>query len=130
MASWIPVSSRALALVAAGGLAGTLARYLVSLQATRGAFPWGTTIVNLTGSFALGLFMFTAAAKGNATADLRLFFAVGFLGAYTTMSAFAYETVVFMLAGDWRSAALGFVLNPFLCVAGALAGRATALALA
>lgn len=60
--------------------------------------------------------------------DARLLLGVGFLGALTTMSAFAAETVAFLDAGDWRRAALAVLANPVLSVAaawlGMLAGRA------
>jgi fluoride exporter len=82
-------------LVGVGGLLGTEARYLVglSLAALLGtAFPYGTLAVNLTGSFVVGLLVGLGDARGLAS-EARLFLVTGFLGGYTTFSAFSVETV-------------------------------------
>ncbi|MHB8606034.1 MAG: fluoride efflux transporter CrcB [Thermoplasmatota archaeon] len=120
------LTARALLLVATGGVLGALARYLVAGYATRGSFPWGTALVNVTGSLAIGLFLFGGTAKGYFGPDARVFFAVGFLGAYTTMSTFTYETVAMMEDGEWGRAAGNFLLNPVLCLAGCYLGRGLA----
>jgi len=102
--------------LAAGGAAGALGRYVVSgwVQQWAGAgFPWGTVAVNLIGSFALG-FVVQASLLGGWSSELRLFVAVGFLGAFTTFSTFAYEALELLRAGQsWE--ALGYVaLNVLL----------------
>ena len=82
-------------LVGLGGAIGSIARYLVgvALVALLGpAFPWGTLAVNVFGSFAAGALVGTADARGLATST-RLFAMTGFLGGFTTFSAFAAETV-------------------------------------
>jgi CrcB protein len=84
-----------LLLVALGGAVGSNARYLVGtwLAALLGAtFPWGTLAVNLTGSFTAGLILGIADARGLA-AGARLLLVTGFLGGYTTFSAFSVESV-------------------------------------
>lgn len=91
-------------LVSAGGLLGANARYLLGVwiaqkTAEKTTFPWGTVLINLTGSFALGLFM-TLALRHQWSDGWRLFFAVGFLGAYTTFSTFEYESIRLLMSGD------------------------------
>ena len=116
-------------LVAAGAVVGGLARWIVSALLPRAAFPWGTMTVNVVGCFLLGVFVYGAFLHGWAGVDTRLLVAVGALGAFTTMSAFAIETVAFLEAGAWRQAALVVLVNPVLSVAAAWLGRAVGLAL-
>ncbi len=83
------------ALVAFGGAVGSVARYLVgtALVAMLGpAFPWGTLTVNVTGAFAAGVLLGVGDARGVPDAT-RLLLLTGFLGGYTTFSAFAVETM-------------------------------------
>lgn len=80
---------RDLLLVAAGGALGALLRFAASSIAPRVAFPWATLAVNLVGSFVLG-YVFLDHGMDHGP---RLFFAVGFLGAFTTLSTFSVETV-------------------------------------
>jgi CrcB protein len=85
-----------------GGFLGANARYLLAGWATRQfgfAFPYGTFIINISGSFILGLFM-TVLQPRFLSPYYRLFFAVGFLGAYTTFSTFTYETLLLMQNGQ------------------------------
>jgi len=88
--------------VAAGGALGALGRYLVAgfVQELSGvSFPWGTVAVNLLGSFALG-FVIQASLLGGWSGEARLFVAVGFLGAFTTFSTFAFETLELLRSGQ------------------------------
>lgn len=82
--------------VALGGAAGACARYLVGNVAARfGEFPFGTLIVNVTGSLALGLIAgLLTLQEVTSSEPLRLGLGVGFLGAYTTFSTFAVDTVM------------------------------------
>lgn len=87
-------------LVALGGAIGASARYLFGmwLQMRLGSdFPWGTFVINVTGSFLIGLVLGLVNA-GTLSAEARLFLAVGVLGGYTTFSSFSYETLE--LLGD------------------------------
>lgn len=119
---------RAGLLVASGAVGGALARWIAGAYLTRD-FPWGTVFVNVAGSFLIGVFMFGGIAKGWFGADARAFFAIGFLGAFTTMSSFAYDTIGFVEEGDWGRAALAVVGNPVLSLAAAWLGRAVAYAM-
>ena len=88
---------KAILAVGAGGALGAMARYLVFVLATRlfGLnFPYGTIIVNVAGSLLLGVLIEALALRWNITAELRLFLVVGFLGAFTTFSAFSMDFVV------------------------------------
>jgi fluoride exporter len=83
--------------VMAGGSLGALSRYGVSLLAATlfgNRFPWGTLIVNLSGCFLIGL-SFALADRGSTIMNpsARLFFVAGYLGALTTFSTYALETV-------------------------------------
>ncbi|RMH21575.1 MAG: fluoride efflux transporter CrcB [Gemmatimonadetes bacterium] len=92
--------------VTLGGAFGALARYAVSgwVQDTvHSTFPWGTLVVNLTGSFLLGFGMRAMEALPVA-AGTRALLTIGFLGAFTTFSTFSYETVALIRDGDWGRA--------------------------
>ena len=83
-------------LISIGAVLGANARYLVSLWAAGrfGAdFPYGTLIVNVTGSFALGLLAGLLAGRVSLPEELRFLLGIGFLGAYTTFSTFSVETM-------------------------------------
>jgi fluoride exporter len=101
----------ALGAMALGGGLGTAARYGVAqvIHATPGSFPWPTFWTNLSGSFALGVFLAVVLQHFPPRRYLRPFVAVGFLGAYTTYSTFAVETV--LLVRDGRAVlGLGYAL--------------------
>jgi len=94
------------AVIAAGGALGALARYGIArlVEVTPDGFPWATFWTNLSGAFVLGFFMTLVLERLRPTRYLRPFFAVGFLGAYTTFSTLAVETVLLVKDGH---AALG-----------------------
>ena len=82
--------------VGLGGFLGANARYLLGgyISERWGAiFPYGTFVINITGSFILGFFMAYAQERPWVAPGARLLFAVGFVGAYTTFSTFEYETM-------------------------------------
>ena len=93
--------------VAAGSVAGGVARYLVALLFATGAgFPWATLFVNVTGSFIIGFYATSSGSDGHmpATVQQRLFVMTGFCGGYTTFSAFSLETLMLVRAGMARPA--------------------------
>jgi CrcB protein len=92
--------------IALGGALGAPARYEVAqlVPVTPGSFPWATFWTNLSGAFVLGVFLTLVIDRVPPTRLLRPFFAVGFLGAYTTFSTLAVETATLVKIGD---AALG-----------------------
>ena len=82
-----------LVLVGVGGAFGSIARYLIALAVgTLPGFPFGTLAVNLTGSFVAGVLVGLGDARGLAN-PARLLLVTGFLGGYTTFSAFGVETI-------------------------------------
>ncbi len=111
-------------LVFLGGGLGANARYwLGSYIAGRwGAiFPWGTTIINVTGSLIIGLFM-AMMLKLDWHPSWRLFFAVGVLGGYTTFSTFSYEAVELVQQGSYGMALQYMLFNVTLSVCGCWLG--------
>jgi len=96
-----------IAFITLGGIVGTLARYFVGawLQGNV-AFPRGTLLINITGSFVLGFVMRLATGSTLMTPEMRGALTVGFCGAFTTMSTFSYETVALMTDGEYLRAGL------------------------
>jgi len=95
--------------VALGGAIGSVARYLLGgwFAARFGAaFPYGTFVINVTGSFIIGLFLAYAQDRVSLSPYWRLFFAVGFVGGYTTFSTFEYESVRLFQDGEMLLGAL------------------------
>jgi len=124
-------SIAAVLLVAAGGAAGSVARYLASLAALgiSTTFPWGTLGVNVVGSFALGVVL-GALPAGTAG---RLLLGTGFCGGFTTFSAFSAE-VVALAEGGAAGRAAGYAaasvaLGVAAAAAGAVVGRTAVRAL-
>lgn len=107
-------------LIVIGAAFGATARYLLAqwVAARWGtSFPYGTLLINLTGSFLLGL-VYTVIAQSNpAIAPFaRAFFGVGLLGGYTTFSSFSYETSQLFLEGN----VVGAIVNPLVSVLGGI----------
>ncbi len=101
-------------LVMAGGSLGALSRYLISLLAVSlfgTGFPWGTLIVNHLGCLLIGFLLTLAERNLLIGPSLRLFMVTGFLGAMTTFSTYAWESVRAVGAGDVRLAGTNFVVN-------------------
>ena len=116
--------------IAFGSALGGVSRFLLGSLVQRAAgpgFPIGTLVVNLTGSFLLGVLLRGGFGAGGLSPELRAMLTVGFCGGYTTFSAFSYETVALVNQGAWGRAA-GYVLSSLgLSLAatalGLLAGR-------
>lgn len=110
---------------------GSVLRYAVAgitqrLYSTGGSaavsFPVGTLVVNVTGSFLIGLLMGLAESRAVLTAETRLLLVTGLLGGYTTFSAFSLETLMLFRAGQTGTALSSVVLQVLLGVAAAFAG--------
>lgn len=109
------ISVQRILLIAAGAALGANARYLVGLWMAHrmgpgATFPYGTLFVNLTGSLILG-FLVAWGARGGVNAQLRLFFGVGFLGAYTTFSSFSVESIQLWRTGQQGHSLFNLLLN-------------------
>ncbi len=114
-------------LVAAGGAIGSVARYLLGgwFAARFGAaFPYGTFVINVTGSFIIGVFLAFAQERVWLSPYWRLFFAVGFVGGYTTFSTFEYESVRLIQDGEMLLGAAYLVGSVVTGAIGAVAGLA------
>jgi CrcB protein len=114
--------------IAVAGAIGAPARYLVerALSAwSRTRFPFGTFVVNVTGSFVLGLVVGFGLYHAFASTP-RTLIGTGFCGAYTTFSAFAYETVVLAEARASRAALANLALGAVVPTLAAGAGMALA----
>ena len=84
---------RLVALVAAGGAIGAVGRYALQQWLPTDTLPWGTMTANLAGSLLLGILLGAAAAGATVSDEAILLFGTGVLGAFTTMSAFAVDTI-------------------------------------
>ena len=101
-------------LVMFGGCIGAACRYGTNLLAVRlwgSGFPWGTLVVNMVGCLLIGLAFGLAERASWVTPSVRLFFVTGFLGALTTFSSFAVETVNTANSGSSHLAVVNFVAN-------------------
>ncbi len=108
-----------------GGFLGANSRYLLSTWIAKSidaTLPWGTLVVNITGSMLIGAFLLWISERVLVSPDLRLLVAVGFCGSYTTFSSFAYETVVLFEQGHWLDAAGSILLNNVLALTAVLLG--------
>ncbi|ABI39039.1 MULTISPECIES: fluoride efflux transporter CrcB [Shewanella] len=107
-----------LLLVALGGSIGAVFRYLISIfmiQVFGSSFPFGTLLVNVLGSFLMGV-IYALGQMSHISPELKALIGVGLLGALTTFSTFSNETLLLMQEGDWLKAALNVVLNLSLCL--------------
>jgi CrcB protein len=104
-----------------------LARFAAKVISTD--FPYGTLIINVTGSFILGLFMIWTTERVLADVRWRWLIAIGFCGSYTTFSSYAFETIANMEQGHWMIFLLNIVSNNLLCLLAVIAGAAIARAL-
>jgi len=101
-------------IIGIGGFLGAVARYAVALWIGRqwiSSFPMGTFIINVSGSFLIGLLMALFTERFLVSPQWRLLLVVGFLGAYTTFSTFEYETGALLKDGEWLMAMLNVVLS-------------------
>lgn len=101
-------------LVGLAGAFGAMSRYGVGLLAQRTLgthFAYGTLLVNVVGCLLLGLLLEIERSTQLVAPSLRLLFAVGFLGAFTTFSAFGYETVRYLQTGETALAVLNVTAN-------------------
>ncbi len=114
-------------LVFVGGGLGASLRHTVNMISARGlgtAFPWGTFIINISGSLVMGLIAGYLAFKGEASQPWRLFLMTGILGGYTTFSAFSLDAALLYERGEIGSALFYVLGSVLLSIAGLFAGLA------
>jgi len=118
-----------LLVISIGAIFGANARWVISRFAAKilgPVFPYGTLFINVAGSFIVGFFMIWSTQRVLLDPRWRLLIVVGFCGAFTTFSSFAYETMVYFEQGQWILLFTNFLSNNLLCLAAALAGMALA----
>lgn len=114
-------------LVFVGGGIGASLRHAVNMLTARGlgtAFPWGTFIINISGSLVMGLIAGYLAFRGEASQPWRLFLMTGILGGYTTFSAFSLDAALLYERGEIASALFYVLGSVVLSIAGLFAGLA------
>ena len=114
--------------IAIGGALGSVARFWFSGVVARQfgeTFPWGTLLVNVTGSFAIGFFATLTSPDGRwlAPAGVRQFFMLGVCGGYTTFSSFSLQTLSLAEDGEWLYAGANVVLSVVSCLAAVWLGH-------
>lgn len=115
--------------ISLGAILGANARYLLSRYAARflgPLFPYGTLFINVTGSLVVGFFMIWASERVLLDPRWRLLVVIGFAGAFTTFSSYAFETMAYFEQGQWGLVLTNIFSNNLLCLAAALAGMALA----
>jgi len=111
--------------VAGGGALGSVARYLVGVGSTKlfgVAFPWGTLIINIAGSFLIGVFVEMFALKWDLPQTVRVFLTVGICGGFTTFSTFSLDSYVLMERGEFGLAAAYIIGSVVLSIAALVGG--------
>jgi CrcB protein len=121
------------AMVAIGGAMGALARFVLGTyvgERMGARFPYGTFIINVSGSFLIGLIMTLLTERTHLSPNWRYFVPIGFIGAYTTFSTFEYETLRAMQDGQFVGGTLNVLLSVIFGLLmvwlGVLAGRSLA----
>ena len=110
-----------------GGGVGAALRHGINLASARAlgtAFPYGTLIINITGSLVMGLIAGYFALKGDASQHWRLFLTTGIRGGYTTFSAFSLDAALLYERGEVGMAALYMIASVALSIVGLFAGLA------
>jgi len=113
--------------VALGGAVGSLARYMLSAaaQPISGSLPWGTILINILGSFIIGLFGTLTLAHGRypVSENVRLLVMVGVCGGFTTFSSFSLQTLDLLRSGAMGRAAINIIASVVLCVGAVAIGH-------
>jgi fluoride exporter len=116
-------------LISLGAIVGANLRYLVGQLSARlfsSSLPFGTLVINVSGSLILGFFLMWTSERVLADPRWRLLIAVGFCGGFTTYSSYAYETFALFEQGQWLACAGNIVLTNLLCLLGVAGGAALA----
>jgi CrcB protein len=120
--------------IAIGSALGGVARYWLSGVVARQigeTFPWGTIIVNVSGSFVIGFFATLTGPDGRifASSTTRQFVMIGICGGYTTFSSFSLQTLNLANDGEWLYAGANIALSVVLCLIAVWAGHILAVSL-
>ena len=118
--------------ISLGAIVGANARYILSRYAARllgPVFPYGTLIINVTGSFLVGWFLVWTSERVLIDPRWRLLVVIGFCGGFTTFSSYAFETMAYFEQGQWWLMTTNIVTNNLLSLLAAVGGMALARAL-
>jgi len=113
--------------ISLGAIVGANARYFISRYAAQTlgpVFPYGTLIINISGSLIVGFFVIWTSERVLIDPRWRLLVVVGFCGAFTTFSSYAFESMAYFEQGQWLLMLANIFSNNLLCLAGALGGMA------
>ena len=111
--------------ISLGGILGANARYFITLYVAERlgtAFPYGTLLINVSGSLVIGFFLTLISERFSVDPLWRLFFATGFLGAYTTFSSYTYEAAQLVRDGAYPLAFLYLFGSVLAGIIGVFAG--------
>jgi fluoride exporter len=123
---------KAYAWISVGAILGANLRYFLSKIVTRvsdAALPYGTLIINVTGSLILGFFLVWTTERVLVDPRWRWLVAIGVCGSYTTFSSYAFETMAYFEQGNWMLFAGNIFASNLLCLAAVLAGAVAARAI-
>jgi len=115
--------------ISLGAIVGANSRYIISRYAARflgPVFPYGTLIINVAGSFVVGLFLIWTTERVLIDPRWRLLVVIGFCGGFTTFSSYAFETMAYFEQGQWLLLTTNILANNLLSLAAAMAGMALA----
>ena len=115
--------------ISLGAIFGANARYWISRATVRWlgpVFPYGTLLINVLGSLVVGFFIVWTTERVLADPRWRLLVVVGFCGAFTTFSSYAFESMVFFEQGQWSLFLANLISNNLRCLGAALGGMALA----
>jgi CrcB protein len=120
--------------IAVGSALGGIARFALSSLIANWfgqTFPWGTLIVNVTGSFVIGFFATLSGPDGRllVPGDIRQFVMVGLCGGYTTFSSFSFQTMTLAQDGEFMRAGLNVGASVVLCLLSVWLGHTAAAAM-
>ena len=111
--------------IAGGGAIGALLRYFL-INGTNSllgrGFPYGTLLVNVSGSFLIGLISIMLLEKGHYSPDWRGFLVVGILGSFTTFSTFSMESYILLTTGDVLKGIMNISANVGVCLLAVVIG--------
>lgn len=111
--------------ISVGAVLGANARYLVSLYVAErfgSAFPYGTLLINVSGSVVIGFFLTLTAERLAVPPAVRLFFVTGFLGAYTTFSTYSFEAATLLRQGAYAPGLIYLIGSVVGAMVGVFAG--------
>ena len=118
--------------ISVAAILGANLRYVLSRVAVKElgpVFPYGTLIINILGSFIVGLFVTWTTERVLVDSRWRLLVVIGFCGSFTTFSSYAYESMAFFEQGQWGLMLANVFSNNLLCLLGVMGGIALARAL-